>query len=143
MQIKAFFAILMFSGLLISNAYAQDEVLYDEKERPYVLNKEGKRAYLVPIPEGEAVGPDHAVLDVEVTPLPGATIITSEDLRRIADRKAQLAQQAAAIARQRADEARDHTLSLQEQLDSAMTRENNTEQILQLEEMIQLMLLCF
>ncbi|MCI4650618.1 hypothetical protein [Phaeodactylibacter sp.] len=134
MQIKAFFAILLLYGLLISNASAQDEVLYDEKARPYVLNAEGKRAYLMPIPEGEAVGPDHAVLDVEVTPLPGATVITSEDLRRVADRKAQLAQQAAEIARQRADEARDHTLSLQEQLDSAMTKENNTEQILQLEE---------
>ncbi len=134
MQIKAFFAILLCSGLLISNVYAQDEVLYDEKERPYVLSQEGKRAYLVPIPEGEATGPDHAVLDVEVTPLPGATVITSEDLRRVADRKAQLAQQAAEIARQRADEAREHTLSLQEQLDSAMTRQNNTEQVLQLEE---------
>lgn len=135
MQIKAFFAILLFSGLVIGNAGAQEEeVRYDDKDRPYIINKEGKRTYLVPIPEGEEVGPDHAVLDVEVTPLPGATVVTSEDLRRIADRKVQLTKQAAEIARQRADEARDQTIMLQEQLDTILTRENNTDQILELEE---------
>jgi hypothetical protein len=134
MQIKAFFAILLFCGFVIGNAGAQDEeIRYDNKDRPYVLNEEGKRTYLVPIPEGEEVGPDHAVLDVEVTPLPGATIVTSEDLRRIADRKVQLTKEASEIARRRADEARDQTLMLQEQLDSALNREHNTEQVLELE----------
>lgn len=135
MQIKAFFAILMACSVVIGTVSAQTgEVQYDEKNRPYMVDEQGRRQYLVPIGEGEEVGPDHAVLDVEVLPLPGETIITFEDLRRVADRKAQLAKQAAEIARQRADEARESTLTLEESLDKAREKEDATEEIIELEE---------
>lgn len=127
MQIKTFFSILLLCGAVIGSAQAQPEVQYDEKNRPYTLDEEGRREYVVPLPAGEVSGPDHAILDVEVLPLPGETIVTFEDLRRIADRKAQLAQQAADIAQQRADEARERTLSLEEELEKAKEKTDNAE----------------
>lgn len=77
----------MFFGLLISNVYVQDEVLYDEKEWLYVLNKEGKCVYFVFILEGEVVGFDYVVFDVEVIFLFGVIIIIFEDLCCIVDWK--------------------------------------------------------
>lgn len=135
MQIKTFFSILLLWGTVIGGAFAQpDEVLFDEKNRPYMIDKEGHRQYIVPTGDGKVSGPDHAILDVEVTPLPGETIVTFEDLRRIADRKAQLAQEASEIARQRADEARERTQSLEKELEKAKEKEDNSAAVLQLQE---------
>jgi len=57
----------------------------------------------------------YPVLDAEVAPLGGDIKVTSEDLRRIAERKAQLAKEAVRIAEERAEEARQQRLALEKE----------------------------
>lgn len=73
----------------------------------------------------------YPVLDVEIAPLAGDIKVTSEDLRRIAERKAQLAKDAAKIAQQRAEEAREQRLALEEAYDMAAAKGESNQAFMQ------------
>ncbi len=135
MQIKTFFATLLIMAGLIAPLCGQN-VRYDDQNRPYITDEHGVKIYVLggqPVAAGDTL----AVLDVDIAPLPGGTIVTFEDLRRIADRKAQLTQSAADIAQQRADEARQQTIALSEMLASAHAEGAEAAQVARLEERLQ------
>lgn len=71
----------------------------------------------------------YPVLDVEIAPLAGQIPITSEDLRRISERKTQLAQTAAQIANDRATQAKQQRTLLEDQYTKALEKNTDEETI--------------
>lgn len=135
MQIKTFFTTLFVLAGVIAPLSGQN-VRYDDQNRPYITDENGVKIYVLggqPVAAGDTL----AVLDVDIAPLPGGTIVTSEDLRRIADRKTQLTESAAEIAQQRADEARQRAITLAEMLSSAQAEGAEPAQITRLENRLQ------
>ncbi|MCB0569877.1 MAG: hypothetical protein KDC66_08955 [Phaeodactylibacter sp.] len=71
----------------------------------------------------------YPVLDVKIEPLEGSIPVTSEDLRRISERKSQLSKDAARIAQERADEAARQRNMVEEQYRQAAAAKAGAETI--------------
>ncbi|MCB0555648.1 MAG: efflux RND transporter periplasmic adaptor subunit [Phaeodactylibacter sp.] len=69
----------------------------------------------------------YPVLDVKIEPLEGGIPVTSEDLRRISERKAQLSKTAASIAQERAEEATRQRNLLEEDYRQAISNNASPE----------------
>jgi hypothetical protein len=76
----------------------------------------------------------YPVLDVEIAPLEGKIPITAEDLRKISERKTQLARNAAEIAQTRAEQAKQQQDRLQEELNKAIANNASAKTINRLKE---------
>ncbi len=74
----------------------------------------------------------YPVADIRIEPLEGSIPITEEDLRRIAERKSQLAKDAAQIAQDRAEEANRQRLRLEEEYRKAQRRNTKASEVEQL-----------
>ena len=79
-----------------------------------------------------AAGNKYPVADIRIAPLEGSIPITEEDLRRIAERKSQIAKDAARIAQDRADEASQQYTRLEEEYRQALRRNASGSTIEQL-----------
>lgn len=75
----------------------------------------------------------YPVADIRIEPLAGSIPITEEDLRRIAERKSQIAKDAAYIAQDRAEEATYQRLRLEEEYRQALRRNARGSVIKQME----------
>jgi len=114
-NITIFAALLTASFLLLPNCLAAQspELRFEEDGRAFIVYPDGRTVPFSGENQGEIE--KYPVLDVEVAPLGGDIKVTSEDLRRIAERKAQLAKEAVRIAEERAEEARQQRLALEKE----------------------------
>lgn len=83
-------------------------------------------------PAGAAQQEKYPVADIRIEPLEGGIPITEEDLRRIAERKSQIARDAAQIAQDRAEEANRQRLRLEEEYRKALRRNTKASEVEQL-----------
>lgn len=136
MQIKTIFPALAVYFLAFAPLWAQqvESVRFDEHGKPIIVKEDGRMETL----GGQPVEDRRlAVLRVEIEPLPGNTPVTYEDLRRIADRQAQLARIASEIAEQRANEARQQRMQLSEAYEQAKRSNTDPETLRRMEQRLQ------
>ena len=135
MQNKLFFlALALLSLCAFSQKLIAQEIRMDENGRAIIVNEDGTIT-----PWGAQIQEDgnsnsYPVLKVEIDPLPGDIDVTTEDLRRIAERKAQLAKEAARIAEERAEEARLQRIALEKEYKVAANGDSNEELLRRIEE---------
>ena len=112
MQFRLFFGLLaVIMGGVLAPLAAQPVMRTNEKGETIIVFPDGATQVFSefsgtaegqPPPQAEEKYP---VADTRIAPLEGSIPVTEEDLRRIADRKSQIARDAAHIAQDRADEA--------------------------------------
>lgn len=136
MQIKTIFPALAVYFLAFAPLWGQEveRVRFDEHGKPIIVKEDGRMETLggQPIEDRQL-----AVLRVEIAPLPGNTPVTFEDLRRIADRQAQLARIASEIADQRANEARLQRMQLSQAHEEAKRSSTPPEALRRMEQRLQ------
>jgi hypothetical protein len=128
MQNKTFFPAFVAAFLicLSYSAFSQGpEIRFEPDGRAIIVHPDGRTEPFSGEAGQQSSIDKYPVLDVEIAPLAGDIKITSEDLRRVADRKAQLAKEAAKIAHQRAEEARQQRLALEKEYKMAAKGETN------------------
>lgn len=133
MQIKTIFPALAVYFLAFAPLWAQEgeRVRFDEHGKPMIPREDGSLETF----DGKTVEDSRlAVLRVEIEPLPGNTPVTYEDLRRIADRQAQLARIASEIAEQRANEARQQRMQLSQAYEQAKRSNADPETLRRMEQ---------
>jgi hypothetical protein len=132
------YSIFLLCLLLGSLLAAQPVIRTNENGEAIIVFPDGRT-----IPFSEYSGEENAsqsgnenkypVLDVEIAPLEGKIPVTSEDLRRISERKSQLAKSAAEIAQDRARQATQQLVLLEEQYAKAVARQLPSEEVQHLE----------
>ena len=132
MQFRNFFVVLMWvSGfLLFGNALDAQVLRENEKGEKIIVYPDGTWQYFNDLNEGSGNAPattndgtptvnQYPVFEAQVEPLDGPVSITEEDIFKISLRRSQLAKEAAKIAEERAEKAREQRLSLEKELQNA------------------------
>lgn len=133
MQFRNFFVVLMWTCgfLLFGNALTAQVLRENEKGEKIIVYPDGTWQYFNnlnsdsgPLPTDQtkdsAENPNqYPIFEAQIEPLDGPVSITEEDIFKISVRRYQLAQEAAQIAEERAEKARQQRLSLEKELQQA------------------------
>lgn len=139
MQCRLFSGLLAFIiAALLSPLPAQPAMRTNEKGETIIVFPDGTTQVFsefsgtTDTPAGAAQQEKYPVADIRIEPLEGGIPITEEDLRRIAERKSQIARDAAQIAQDRAEEANRQRLRLEEEYRKALRRNTKASEVEQL-----------
>ncbi|MCB0551686.1 MAG: hypothetical protein KDD19_29235 [Phaeodactylibacter sp.] len=124
MQFRLFFGLL--AVILTIPLFAQPVMRTNEKGETIIVFPDGTTQVFSEF-SGTTEGQDtesqkYPVSDIRIAPLEGSIPITEEDLRRIAERKSQIAKDAARIAQERVDESSRQRTRLEEEYRQARQR---------------------
>lgn len=107
---------------LRTNAEGEKIIVYADGSARYFNNLQ-----LIDAQQQDSAGNAYPVVKVTIEPLAGSIDPTEADLRRIADRKLQLAREAETLARKRATAAINNRVALEKSLYQARTAQRNDE----------------
>lgn len=130
---------LFLSILLGTHPLGAQVLRENEKGEKIIVYPDGRWQYFSDYSKGSKVtyGPEQSgsadnsspdkypIFEGKIAPLEGNIPITLEDLRKIADRRKQLAREAVDIAQRRAEEADQQLLSLNQQLQAARQKKDD------------------
>ncbi|MBP9875180.1 MAG: hypothetical protein KBC60_14145, partial [Haliscomenobacter sp.] len=127
MQCRKIFLLLslLFSLIIPFRSTAQGVIRENEKGEKIIVYPDGSWRYFNQ-PQG---GRNYPVIQSQITTLDHPVLLTEEDARRIASRRAQLAKEASAIAQNRAEQASSQLTKIETEFQQVQQAASNSENL--------------
>lgn len=104
--------LFLVCGLFLTHSAAAQEIRKNEKGETIIVNPDGSWRYF----NKEAGGGNYPVYTGTVSPMDNPVLLTEEDARKIANRRALLAKEATSLAHSRAEKAEEQRAKLENDL---------------------------